>query len=68
MLASDITAINGYLSNLGSYAATPFLALTSGEHQDFITPVPEPETYALMMAGLMATTFIARRRKSVPKR
>ena len=28
------------------------------------TPVPEPETYALMMAGLGVMTFVARRRKS----
>jgi hypothetical protein len=28
-----------------------------------ITPVPEPETYALMMAGLGVVGFIARRRK-----
>ena len=26
-------------------------------------PIPEPETYALMMAGLAAIVFIARRRK-----
>ena len=30
-----------------------------------VTPVPEPETYALMLAGLGAVAFIARRRKSV---
>jgi hypothetical protein len=28
------------------------------------TPVPEPETYALMLAGLGVMTFVARRRKS----
>lgn len=29
-----------------------------------VTPVPEPESYALLMAGLAAVAFIARRRKS----
>jgi hypothetical protein len=29
-----------------------------------ITPVPEPETYALMLAGLGVMTFVARRRKA----
>ena len=28
-----------------------------------VTPVPEPETYALMLAGLGAVGFIARRRR-----
>ncbi len=28
------------------------------------TPVPEPETYALMLVGLGAMTFVARRRKA----
>lgn len=27
-------------------------------------PIPEPETYALMAAGLAALTFVVRRRKS----
>ena len=30
-----------------------------------LTPVPEPETYALMLAGLGAVGFVARRRRSV---
>ena len=30
-----------------------------------VTPVPEPETYAMMLAGLGALGFMARRRKSV---
>ena len=29
-----------------------------------VSPVPEPETYALMMAGLVALGFISRRRKT----
>ena len=28
-----------------------------------VTPVPEPETYALMLAGLGAMGFVARRRR-----
>ena len=30
-----------------------------------VMPVPEPETYALLLAGLSAMGFVARRRKSV---
>ena len=34
------------------------------EHAFLLTPVPEPETYALFMAGRGLMGFIARRRKS----
>lgn len=30
-----------------------------------VTPVPEPETYAMLLAGLGALAFVARRRKAV---
>jgi hypothetical protein len=32
-----------------------------------VQPIPEPETYALMLAGLTAVGFVARRRKSARK-
>jgi hypothetical protein len=34
------------------------------EYQGQVAPVPEPSTYALMLAGLAAIVFVARRRKS----
>jgi hypothetical protein len=38
----------------GTYAA--------GEIRGFLAPIPEPETYALMLAGLGAVAWAARRR------
>jgi hypothetical protein len=36
----------------------------SGTIETLVTPVPEPETYALFAAGLAALGFVAKRRKS----
>jgi PEP-CTERM motif len=54
-----------WLTTLGGTGPTIGVIESSG-HQDVIfpTPVPEPETYALFMAGLAAVGFIAKRRKA----
>jgi hypothetical protein len=39
-------------------------ALSHGNLYAVAQPIPEPETYALMMAGLAAIGFLSRRRKS----
>ena len=39
-------------------------SITGLDHAFLLTPVPEPETYALFMAGLGLLVFIARRRKN----
>ena len=65
----SITTANNWLSSLGS--ATPTLTLSVWKEtpgyptQDLavFAPVPEPETYAMMLAGLGLMGFVARRRK-----
>ena len=42
-----------------------FAIVVSREHQDMIyAPVPEPETYSLLLGGLAAIGFVARRRRT----
>ena len=50
------------ISNNGLIVGTA--KLNGIEHAYMLTPVPEPTTYALMMAGLMTLGFVARRRRS----
>jgi PEP-CTERM motif len=59
MLAT-ITVEDGYTS-LGNVV---FASTGTAFELAAVAPVPEPETYALMLAGLAAVGFIARRRKS----
>ena len=52
-----------WLSGLGNGAGRSISVIESREHQDVIfAPVPEPSTYMLMLAGLMATVEISRRK------
>ena len=53
-----------WLAGLGDGAGRSINVIESAEHQDVIfAPVPEPSTYMLMLAGLMATVEISRRKK-----
>jgi len=54
----------GWLSDLPNTSKVTVDKLLSREHQDFMvtTPVPEPSTFALLLAGLASVGFVARRR------
>ena len=47
----------------GNVLTINWRAIDPGDHiRVFTSPVPEPETYVLFMAGLFAVGFIGRRR------
>lgn len=48
----------------GASLSSSFVANVTGAGTEiFLAPIPEPETYALMLAGLGALGFVARRRR-----
>jgi hypothetical protein len=53
-----------WLAGLGSGAGRSISVIESANHQDVIfAPVPEPSSYMLMLAGLLATVEISRRKR-----
>jgi hypothetical protein len=54
---NGLTTAAGYVFDSGLTAGTGVYRISFE-----VTPVPEPETYALMLAGLLAVTWVARRR------
>jgi hypothetical protein len=74
LVGSDNTPLNGFAFNnlaAGTYALNVLGYANGSEGGDYLgdvlattAPVPEPQTYALMLAGLAAVGFAASRRKS----
>lgn len=59
------SAFTNTVSQVEVISATEFRVRQGGGALNFAaTPVPEPETYALLMAGLAAVGFVVNRRKS----
>lgn len=62
-----LTALDGVWATLGTQTITVYAdQLKSSTNQDFLVmaPVPEPETYAMLLAGLGIVGAVARRRRS----
>lgn len=59
--ANTLLAAAGAMT-VGSYDPNGLRAFTSKQYQDLVVAVPEPSTYALLLAGLAGVGFVARRR------
>lgn len=64
--ALAMTTAAGWLGHLGTGDGVAINVRENAFHQDVVyaSSVPEPETYALMMSGLMGVGFMARRRRA----
>jgi len=58
---AGVNTLEFHVLNLGQNGGNPTGLRT--EFMSNVTAVPEPETYALMLAGLAAVVFVARRRQ-----
>lgn len=56
--------VNPYSLTIGVAIVRSSPGTTTGDLNFTVTPIPEPQTYALMLAGLGAIGFMARRRRT----
>jgi hypothetical protein len=54
--------IDGFNSGT-AYANIHTQMFPAGEIRGFLAPIPEPETYAMLLAGLAVVSMISRRRR-----
>jgi hypothetical protein len=52
------------LNTGGAYSNIHSAMFPMGEIRGFLAPIPEPETYAMLLAGLAIISAVARRRRA----